>query len=173
MLTTPKRINAQANLLIRALDLDPTSALWLKQHKVSGFLPEAGHCFVNCLVQQKLHQGNVMFGWMIWQDTAALFGEAEFHCVWRDSGGVPHDITPRVDGEKRICFVPDPNRLGFFDMSQPPYRTCTYTNVRIQGNQLLNAVKPIERLYCGSTMVRHLEEGSSKERKRDALGRAP
>jgi hypothetical protein len=161
MLTTPKRINFQADQLIRALDLDPSSAVWMKLFRASDFEPEPGHCFVNCLVQQKLHQGDTLFGWMLWQDTTIQFAEAEFHCVWRSPDGALRDITPRVDGEKRICFVPDSKRVGFFDMAQQPYRTRTYGNVKIQGNSLLNTVQPIAMPYRGTSLVRHLEEGSN------------
>ncbi|HWR51924.1 MAG TPA: SEC-C metal-binding domain-containing protein [Bryobacteraceae bacterium] len=36
--------------------------------------------------------------------------EAEFHAVWRDSAGQLTDVTPRVDGEKNVLFLPDPSQ---------------------------------------------------------------
>lgn len=51
--------------------------------------------------------GERVDGWMIWENR--LFAEAEAHTVWRDPEGNIVDLTPRVDGDDTILFVPDPS----------------------------------------------------------------
>lgn len=62
-------------------------------------------CHLNVRYQVKQHGGKVVNGWMIWDGD--FFTEAEFHCVWRSPDGHLEDITPRVDGETEILFLPD------------------------------------------------------------------
>lgn len=44
-----------------------------------------------------------------------MFIEAEHHAVWDDGTGTLTDITPHVCGEKRILFLPDPERIYDFE----------------------------------------------------------
>jgi hypothetical protein len=81
MLTASKKLNSQAERLIRELGLEPSSASWLKLRNVSDFTPETYNCLINCMVQQKYHGGDIVFGWVIWQDTSIRSCVAEFHCV--------------------------------------------------------------------------------------------
>jgi hypothetical protein len=69
----------------------------------------AGHCHQNCEAEHKRTGAEIVFGWMVWEDEAASFIEAEFHSVIR-RGRHLKDITPRRDGEKRILFAPDVER---------------------------------------------------------------
>lgn len=158
MHTTPKKINAQAERLIRELGLEPLSAVWLKLRKVSDFTPETHNCLVNCMVQQKYHGGDIVFGWVIWQDTTIRFCEAEFHCVWRDLTGGLFDITPRVDGEKRVCFVPDPQRASRLDRSVHPPVTRTFGNVHMREDQLMNTVQREDIIFTKDSLLKHLTE---------------
>jgi hypothetical protein len=66
----------------------------------------SGACHLNVAHRVKRHGGERVFGWMIW--TGPMFTEGEFHSVWRSPDGELMDITPRVDGEEFILFVPDP-----------------------------------------------------------------
>lgn len=71
----------------------------------SGYI--SGACHLNVAHRVKHHGGERVSGWMIW--TSIHFTEAEFHSVWRSPSGELVDVTPRVDGEQIILFVPDPN----------------------------------------------------------------
>ena len=37
-----------------------------------------------------------------------MYIEADLHCVWKEPRGNFIDITPNVDGEEKILFLPDP-----------------------------------------------------------------
>jgi hypothetical protein len=63
-------------------------------------------CLENCEAEVKKSGRTVQFGWVIWELKSAWFIEAEFHAVVR-TGSRLIDITPRIDGEDRILFVPD------------------------------------------------------------------
>src|SRR3972149_6629967 len=158
MQTTPKRTNAQAERLIRELGLDPSSAVWLKLTKVDDFTPETRNCLLNCMVQQKYQGGGIVFGWVLWQDTAMRFCEAEFHCVWKDHASNLRDITPRVDGEKRICFVPDHQRESRLDRSVHPPMGSTFDNVRMAGEKLMNPVRRMDIVFvvAKGALLNHL-----------------
>jgi hypothetical protein len=56
------------------------------------------------------HGGEIEYGWAIWEWPTVLI-EAEFHAIWRAPDGRPVDVTPRVDDERIIAFVPDPIRV--------------------------------------------------------------
>jgi hypothetical protein len=156
MNTTPKRLNAKLEKLISHLGLDPSTTVWLKLTKVTDFLPETSNCLINCMVQQKYQGGALVFGWLIWQNTMTSFCEAEFHCVWQDTSGALKDITPRLDGEKRICFIPDSKRQSRLDRSVNPPITRTFDNVRLQGEQLLNPVQILDRPFLKNSLLKHL-----------------
>lgn len=66
---------------------------------------EVSRCHVNVEHHVKAHGGTPMYGWIIWQSPALL--HAEFHCNWLSSNGKLSDITPKVDGETQILFLPD------------------------------------------------------------------
>ena len=62
-------------------------------------------CFINVLHRVRENGGSCLYGWVIWQ--SPYFIEAEHHAVWKAPDGRVLDITPRVDGEKSVLFVPD------------------------------------------------------------------
>lgn len=74
-----------------------------------GYEPQECHLNVRCHV--KTHGGSVVNGWMIWDYEPFTFAEAEFHCVWRSPAGLLVDLTPKVDGESEILFLPDPKTM--------------------------------------------------------------
>jgi hypothetical protein len=73
-----------------------------------GALPN--ECFENVRLQVAAHGGGIRYGWMLWEWPAILL-EAEFHAVWANPQGSLLDVTPKVDGEKQILFLPNSTRI--------------------------------------------------------------
>lgn len=69
---------------------------------------EFSECFSNVEQAVKEFGGSIQYGWNIWQNYIYL--DAEFHAVWRMPDGALKDVTPQMDGEKAITFVPADNR---------------------------------------------------------------
>ncbi len=67
---------------------------------------ENGECFKNVENYIQKNDGNIQYGWIIWE-TPNVMLEAEFHAVCRLPNGDLLDITPTNDGEKEILFLPD------------------------------------------------------------------
>ncbi len=67
---------------------------------------ENGECFKNIENYIQKNDGNIQYGWIIWE-TPNVMLEAEFHAVCRLPNGDLLDITPTNDGEKEILFLPD------------------------------------------------------------------
>ncbi|WP_019529481.1 hypothetical protein [Dasania marina] len=139
MNTTPKKIDIDIQALIEDLGLDDASVQILKLRRQAEFEAVEKYCNINCIKKQELDGGSVQFGWVIWQDKAARFTEAEFHAVWVDENGQFHDITPRIDKEKRIMFVPDNTRKQELIKDTKGVRTRSYTNHKMQNGVI---VKP-------------------------------
>jgi len=55
-----------------------------------------------------IHGGWRELGWCIYL-WPRVWMEAEFHAVWIDDGGIPHDIAPHQVPMQRILFVADPS----------------------------------------------------------------
>jgi hypothetical protein len=66
----------------------------------------AGQCHANVFHCVRERGGERVNGWIIWE--CVMFAEAEFHAVWRSPTGTLIDITPRLDAEATILFLPDP-----------------------------------------------------------------
>jgi hypothetical protein len=67
---------------------------------------------VNCCdlnVQKVVNDngGEKVYGFKIWS-IPKMYIEADLHCVWKEPRGNFIDITPNVDGEEKILFLPDP-----------------------------------------------------------------
>lgn len=69
-----------------------------------------GECYSNVEEQVRRQGGSAVYGWQIW-DWPAVFTEAEFHAVWSAPDGSLHDITPKIDGDGAIVFLPDTSRI--------------------------------------------------------------
>ena len=63
-------------------------------------------CFPNVQTKIARDGGTYINGWTIWQWGNVLI-EAEAHSLWKSDTGNIVDITPHVNGEKRILFIPD------------------------------------------------------------------
>ena len=63
-------------------------------------------CFFNVPQQVARDQGAIQYGWCLWE-VLGLFIEAEVHAIWVSPGGEWIDVTPKVNHEKEILFLPD------------------------------------------------------------------
>ncbi len=101
--TTPKEINK--NILEFCNLIDPTKKpLFLDLFDVDDYI--LGECYGTVENHIKNNGGKIQYGWIIWE-IPDIFLDAEFHAVWVNNDGEYIDITPKVDGEKRILFLPD------------------------------------------------------------------
>ncbi|MBK7979261.1 MAG: hypothetical protein IPK06_04460 [Ignavibacteriae bacterium] len=64
------------------------------------FKAEINNCHINNLIKKSIDGGEIVFGWIIWQNQHENFIEAMFHSVWNSRRNVLVDITPRIDEEK-------------------------------------------------------------------------
>jgi hypothetical protein len=82
-------------------------------------------CHANVFHRVRTYGGERINGWSIWENS--WYAEAVFHCVWQTTQGKLLDITPRLNGEVTILFVPDPitrlTRGPFGTFVQPTNRT--------------------------------------------------
>jgi len=67
-------------------------------------------CFHNVREWVTAQGGSVQHGWLVWETLGQLI-EGEFHAVWVAPDGALEDITPQRDGETRVLFIPDPDRV--------------------------------------------------------------
>jgi hypothetical protein len=139
--TTPKRVDPRVRQLLVALDLPETQATWLPLHRPKKFSPERNECHINAWIQMKYEGGTTCTGWMIWQDRAADFLEAQFHTVWRDSAGLLRDVTPRQDKERLALFVPDAQREVRLTNYDGAPAIITFDNVRMKNGALTNILR--------------------------------
>ena len=106
--TTPRSPHSsEIQSLCRRLTPSGESVL-LPFSKVDGRY-RAGFCHVNVMHRTRDYGGHREYGWLIWE-CRGIIAEAEFHSVWRSPAGSLVDLTPRVDKERFVMFVPDPER---------------------------------------------------------------
>lgn len=107
--TTPRKIRRQIRAFLNDADL----------HKPPSYLRftlaspdyQPNNCLWNCEREARRRGVETVFGWVIWEEWRSHFIEAIFHAVVRDNGTLL-DITPRGDGEDKVLFVEDPNRVA-------------------------------------------------------------
>jgi hypothetical protein len=68
-------------------------------------------CFNNVDEMVRRNGGEKVNGWSVWQ-WANIMVEVEAHAIWRSPSGRLIDITPHINQEKQILFLPD-ERLAF------------------------------------------------------------
>ena len=77
-------------------------------------VPRAGgtvnECFATVADQVAEAGGRIQHGWALWEWPGVLV-EAEFHAVWVAPDNSLLCVTPRLDGERRILFLSEPNRV--------------------------------------------------------------
>ena len=71
---------------------------------------QVNECFFNVRNKIARNGGDIQHGWAIWE-RPGLFVEAEFHAVWVSPDKELLDVTPKVDGESAILFLPDPKEV--------------------------------------------------------------
>jgi hypothetical protein len=67
-------------------------------------------CFANVDRHIVEAGGAIQYGWRIWEWPNTMI-EAEFHAVWRTQDGSLIDTTPTPDGEQRVLFLPDMDKV--------------------------------------------------------------
>lgn len=94
-------------------------------------------CIKNVSGQIKRYNGQQQQGWCIWYIPDEYI-EAEYHCIWIDSEGKPVDITPKMDAETRILFLPS-NKKAYRPNERLPfnYRKALVDNLENR-HRLLN-----------------------------------
>lgn len=107
---TPKKINGRVKEIIRELRLDPNNAIFL-DFTLRDESYRATYCFNNCEQEASKTNCEIIYGWMIWEDTKKSFIEAEYHSVIKENGELL-DISPRQSGEKKVLFIEDPVRIS-------------------------------------------------------------
>lgn len=104
---TPQSVTAAINALCSELVVSP-SPLYLSPHAEK--YAQNGDRYGAVPEKMRRDGGTTQYGWIILQ-TDGLMIEAEFHAVWKSPDGNLLDITPKVDGESIVSFLPDPVRV--------------------------------------------------------------
>lgn len=107
ILTTPKTINENVYRLRDKIGVT-TEPVFVPVAPSIG--DKLNDCFADVARKVKSYGGSVQHGWTVWESEGTLI-EGEFHAVWRSPEGDLLDVTPKADGERRILFIPDPNRV--------------------------------------------------------------
>lgn len=107
--TTPESLNSA--ILAFCRDINPKD--------VPAYVPVApdaaavrSECFNNVAAKVEIEGGTLVYGWLIWE-WPRVFVEAEHHAIWEKDGTLV-DITPPINGEQRILFLPDPTQTYDF-----------------------------------------------------------
>ena len=102
-LTTPNDISNSVKQLCKKLPDEQAPVFLDLEPEFDAIVAD---CFFN--VERKIARdgGSVQYGWCIWSEESILI-EGEFHAVWKSPKGELVDITPKIDGELKILFVPD------------------------------------------------------------------
>lgn len=134
--TTPAAINENVLRLKAKLGLN-TEPVFVPVCDASEF--KAGHCFNNVRLKIQRDGGSLQHGWIVWESPKTIV-EGEFHAVWVNPAGEYVDVTPKVDGETQILFIPDPNQI---------YQNVPVDNVRVlltDEPSFVQSVQMVEKL---------------------------
>lgn len=82
--------------------------IWVQSEPLPGASEK--DCFLNVEGHIERHGGTALFGWAIWE-VPGVYIEAEFHCIWQDTAGVMHDVTPYPFHLDKVLFLPDNTRV--------------------------------------------------------------
>ena len=141
---SPKKINTTNSSIVAFLGLNPSAAILLKYRKPNSFISEPDNCHINVWVQCDKHGGKPQYGWIIGQDLKNNFLEARFHSVWLSPEGELIDLTPRNDNEKRIMFLPDPERVIMLSEYKNMPAVISYDTVKVVRGQVQTGLKQIK-----------------------------
>ena len=106
--TTPKAISPEIMRFCETIIPGSTPIFMEVQPEPGSVMNE---CFDNVSTFVKRRGGTPLLGRTIW-NYHDLWLEAEFHSVWKTPDGELTDITPPVDGESVLMFLPDPPGLS-------------------------------------------------------------
>lgn len=67
-------------------------------------------CYANVKLCIEQNGGNQQQGWIIWESEGFLL-QAEHHAVWSAPNGNRIDVSPKLDRETSILFLPDSRNL--------------------------------------------------------------
>lgn len=104
--TVPKMLTPELRQF--CAQLSPNRPRFVKSRPV----PDAkfGECFNNVARAVLARGGSTVYGWAIWHLKGAYF-EAEHHGIWQKKSGDWLDVTPQVNGFRKIVFLPDPDAI--------------------------------------------------------------
>jgi GTPase involved in cell partitioning and DNA repair len=103
LVTVPRKITKEIKKFANQITKKPNLIILTIQPDINS---ENGECFKNVEDYIKSNDGEIQYGWIIWE-TPNIMLEAEFHAVLKLPNGNLLDITPTNDREKEILFVPD------------------------------------------------------------------
>ena len=151
--TTPRKISGSIKRFIRTLGTDENPRFLPFTYSSDKYLPL--YCLSNCEAENRKTGNQVVFGWVIWELRQKGFIEAEFHAVMK-RGNDFVDITPRVDGEAKILFVPDPNRIA----KRVDARTWrSWTNQKSRNGHVTHETQPMNRVDTAGNVKSHNNRG--------------
>lgn len=75
-----------------------------------------------------------------------------FHSVWKNKNNILFDITPRIDNEEVILFVPDEKREIVIKVKDEKIIINSFDNFRIQNHLILNGIRKLEGIVKSSHM---------------------
>lgn len=107
-------------------------------------------CFENVKLMVQKHGGSQIYGWMIciWPN---VFAEAIHHGIWQGQDGRLVDVTPKAGGERRILFLPDPQR---------EYDHLTHRRIDSIRTAFVKDINVNRFLYVRHEIFKLIEEGS-------------
>jgi hypothetical protein len=152
---SPSRVNTRVLPLIEYLGLDSESTVSLPLTRPRGFTPEVQNCHLNVWVASRAEGGAPQHGWILAQDVRHNFAEAIFHTVWRRSTGALVDVTPRLDNEKRVLFIPDPDRAIELSQFNGTPAINTFDNVRFKDRLLVSPLRRIQVVMTSQFALQH------------------
>jgi hypothetical protein len=126
--TTPTKVTPEIIELCQSIQGSQPPPYYVNVRPVSGAYNECIN-HVNDMV--KANGGSVLIGWIIWEWAYTLV-EAELHAIWVTPTGEQIDISPKQDGEKRILFLPDPDRKFPEKAREPNRRRALRDHPKIQ-----------------------------------------
>lgn len=106
------------------------------------------NCFGAVAEKVRRDGGEQVNGWTIWEHPRAYLS-AEFHTVWRSPRADLLCVSNHPDGEKRILFVPEPQRLFQGRRIPNRYKALTYQRI-VQEFIVLN--NKMSRLMDGAAV---------------------
>ena len=144
--TTPKKISTQIKQFLANSGLSRKPIFLLFSHADLAYRPK--YCLDNCEAEQIKIGCEVVYGWVIWENRRRRFIEGEFHSVVRKNGGLA-DVTPRVDLERRVLFVEDPNRKPK-RIDESTWQT--WTNIKSRNGKIIEECREIRIRNLGPTV---------------------